>query len=143
MPATRCLQVIVLLLALLVSSASGGYSDPHLFWKTFRQAVVDNDINTVMKLTHFPLKVRGVDDSDPVLLYGQNDFKKIYNKLVNQEVLLPSGDKIVSKTMYQLIKEKKDITAKDYNTPDCIWIYEFKFHRLKGQWLFTWAYFEE
>jgi len=143
MCATRLLQMMVLLVALLVSSAAADYSDPNQYWKAFRQAVVENDIKTVMKLTYFPFKVRGVDDSDPVLRYGRNDFKKIYNKLLNQVVLLPSGGKVVSKTMYQLIKEKRDVTAKDYNTPDCIWIYEFKFHRVKGQWLFTWAYFEE
>lgn len=131
------LVVTFFLLTVVVSSAYGGCSDPQQFWRRFRQAVLDNDVKAIMTLTYFPLEGRGVDDSIPIQRYDRKAFQKTYKKLINQPVLLPSGGRVVSKTMFELIREKKTIVSKDFNTADYLQIYDFEFKLVNGCWFFT------
>jgi len=64
-------------------------------------------------------------------------------KLLAQSELLPLNGKIVSKSMFQLIKEKKTLVPKDFLTTDFIRVYDFEFELIQGHWQFTRAYLEE
>jgi hypothetical protein len=143
MKVLKSLAATLLLTLLLVDCANAGYTDPGQFWTTFRQAVLDNDINTIVKLTHFPFKTRGPFDSSPVTSYNSKRFPEVYEKLIAQKELLPAEGKIVSTTMFELIKKKKTITHKDFNTSDSLWIHDFVFTRKNGSWFFTFGYLND
>lgn len=142
----RGLKIILplfLTLFCVVCSAAETDSGYSQFWSTFRQAVLDNDKVKIVEMTRFPFEVRGPDDSDPVQPYDHHGFLSIYEKLVAQPVFLPSDGKIISKTMRQLIDEKKEITPADHPTSDSFQVHQFEFRRIKGKWFFTRAYLEE
>jgi uncharacterized membrane protein YvbJ len=129
---------------ILAGSANAGYADPNQFWARFREAVLDNDISTIISLTHFPFKVRGTDDSDPVLQYNKEKFPHIFKKLINQKEEFTSSDgKLVSKTMLQLIKDKKRFGPKELIAKDFLRIYDFEFIRINGSWFFTFGYLDD
>jgi uncharacterized membrane protein YvbJ len=137
----RPLVAILFVFTFFVSSANAGYSDPNQFWKSFRQAVLDNDMDKIIALTYFPFKVRGPTDSDPIMQYNKNKFPIIYKKLITQEEeIMTSGASFVSSNMFELIRKKRTLDPKDFNSPDCLRIYSFKFKVIKGCWYFTWAY---
>jgi hypothetical protein len=120
------------------------YSDPYKYWHSFRKAVMDNDKSQVLSLTHFPFKIKGTDDSDGVKKYDKNGFTKILVKLLDQHVLLPGGsDKVIEKTMRQIVQEKKNLVREDFLTPNIIRIEDFVFKSVNGHWLFTQGYLEE
>lgn len=143
MNACKAILPVILALLCVVCSAAGKDYSCNQYWSTFRQAVLDNDKGRLAGMTRFPFEVRGPDDSDPVRQYDAKGFLAIYERLVAQPVFLPREGKIVSKSMRQLIDEKKEITPDDYLTSDSIQIHQFEFERIKGKWLFTRAYLEE
>lgn len=119
-------------------------NEENQYWDAFRQAVLDDDKDTIISLTHFPFEVRGPGDSASVKSYEQKDFPAIFEQLVTQPVYYQSsGGAINSKPMRQLIEEKQQITPGDFITPDLIQFIQFEFERIDGQWFFTRAYLEE
>jgi len=133
----------MLLLMPTVTSAGPQQSDGNQFWQVFRQAVLDNNTEHIASMTRFPFEVRGVDDSNPIHNYDRKHFAPIWKKLLVQPELLPLHGKIVSKTMLELIKEKKTLAPKDFLKSDFIRVYDFEFELIKGHWQFTRAYLEE
>jgi hypothetical protein len=109
----------------------------------FRQAVMDNAIDKIALMTHFPFEVRGPDDSDPVKTYDRTGFASIYKRLVTQTAYLPSAGQIISKSMQELIRGKKVITQADFLDENMMRFQQFEFTRIKGRWWFTRAYLEE
>lgn len=113
------------------------------YWKSFRQAVISGDTDKVASLTHFPFAVGGILDSHPVVMYDHNTFSQILVKLLSQRIAVMNGEKVTEKTVLQHIKDKKEITTKDFSTPEMVTIEVLEFKRLNGKWLFTGAYLEE
>jgi hypothetical protein len=126
-----------------VNNSAVKANEENQFWSEFRQAVLDNDRDKIVSMTNFPFEVRGPEDSDPVKRYENKDFPAIFGQLVAQQVFFPSAGRIVSKSMQQLIDEKKEITQGDFMAPDLIQFNQFEFERINGRWLFTRAYLEE
>jgi len=143
MYAFKTVLPVILALFCVVCSAAVKDSGSNQYWSTFRQAVLDNNKEKIVAMTRFPFEVRGPDDSDPLKHYDRKGFLAIYERLVAQPVFLPSDGKIISKSMRQLIGEKKEITPADYLTSDSIQFHQFEFKRIKGKWFFTRAYLEE
>jgi hypothetical protein len=142
----KCLLITLFFVTIFVgtANANAGYSDPTQFWLRFRQAVLENDISAIITLTHFPFRTRGPIDGSPIIQHDKKNFPNIYKKLITQEEeLMTSDGKLVSKTMFELIKEKRVIVPKDFNIPDCLWIYAFKFKKINGCWYLTWAYTDD
>lgn len=144
-------KTILLLVGILFCSACSSVKEPvakkaneeNQFWQAFRQAVLDDNVDTVISMTHFPFEVRKPDDSAPVKRYEQQDFPALYEQLIAQQVYYPSGGAMSSKPMRQLIAEKQQITPGDFIKPNLIQFLQFEFDRIDGRWLFTRAYLEE
>lgn len=113
------------------------------FWSAFRQAVLVNDKQTLISMTKFPFEVHSVDDSLPVKYYGPVDFPVTFNKILSQSEYLLMNGKIVPKTMFGLIYDKKKVTSADLTTPDFFRFYQLEFENVGGKWTFTRAYLEE
>jgi hypothetical protein len=137
-----CIAVWILLLP-IVANAGDPLVYANAFWRTFRQAVVGGNTAAIASMTRFPFEVRGVDDSGPVKRYNRQKFPVKYKQVVSQRVVVMAGKDVLEKTMLQVIKEKKDLSAADMATPDFFTVELFTFHLIKGRWLFTRAYLEE
>ena len=141
--AFKAVYLVLLAMLVTVCSAADKDSDADQFWQTFRKAVLDNQKEKIVTMTLLPFEVRGPDDSDPVKKLNQQDFLAAYERLVAQSVFLPNDDKIIPKSMRQLIGETKELSKKDYLTQDLIQFHQFEFMRIGGHWRFTRAYLEE
>lgn len=139
----RVLLFFIFLCAGTTHAAENGATPLETYWSQFRQAVLDGNSEKVASMTRFPLWVRGPDDSDPVMYYDKKSFPQIFTRLLNQEVLYLSAGEVRSKTMLQVVKDKKQIAASDYLTDTVINVGQFEFERIKGRWLFTRAYLEK
>ncbi len=138
----RALAAIALILLWAGSCHADGNGDFDRYWNRFRQAVINGETDTIASMTRLPLWVRGPDDSDPVVYYDRKEFKSILNSLLNQEVSLLIGDRVICKTMLKVIKEKKQITEKDFTTASVVSVELFEFEKVNGKWLFTRGYLE-
>lgn len=54
------------------------------FWKDFRQAVLDDGMEKLIQLTQFKLEVEGENDSDPTVLYSENEFPTVFHAYLEQ-----------------------------------------------------------
>jgi hypothetical protein len=139
------LLVLVTLIcsACSVNDSAIKVNDENQFWKAFKQAVLDDNKETIIALTHFPFEVRETDDSDAVKSYEQKDFDPLYERLISQQVYFPEGGSVSSKSMRQLIEGKPQITPGDFITPNLIQYIQFEFERIGDKWFFARAYLEE
>jgi hypothetical protein len=136
-----CFFIIAITICFCPAYANTETSD--IFWRQFRQAVTDNNVNQLLTLTKFPFEVRGVDDSNPIQNLGKKNFKTFFKRLIGQKVLIPANGTIVEKSMQQLIFEKKTLKKEDCLTSEIIRVYQFEFQNTDGQWFFIRAYLEE
>lgn len=139
----RFVAVLLLLSLLLVTSHAFGDTEAQEFWSQFREAVLSEEVDKVAAMTHFPLWVRGTEDSDPVMFYGKKNFKNIWKRLLDQQIVPSDSDQVVFKAMRQVIKERKKIRSKDFQTPEIIRVELFRFDKIDGRWLLTQGYLEE
>ena len=117
--------------------------DVALFWNNFRQAVIANDKNAVLEMARFPFEVRGPTDAEPVRHLDRQQFLLIYAKLLSQPVYLPESDKVVSRSMRELIVAKPVLDPSNLLTPAMVRFYQFEFTTVDGRWFFTRAFLEE
>jgi hypothetical protein len=130
-------------LSTTVAFAAGKQTDATVFFHTFRHAVKSNNIEQVSTLTRFPFEVRGPDDSDPVRRFDRKGFPAILKRVLVQPVFVTADGKSVTKSMLQIVEEKRDLEEKDYDSPNFFRIEQFEFQRIRGRWAFTRAYLEE
>lgn len=135
--------IFLFLLVAVTANAADNLEEAKTFWKSFRRSVLTGKTVDIASMARFPFEVRGVDDSDPVKRYSRQKFPLVFNQVLSQHVFVMSGKEIVEKTMLQVIKEKTDLTASDFATPDFFTVELFSFHLIKGRWLFTRAYLED
>lgn len=134
---------MILLVLCSVTSYANDNREAQTYWSQFRRAVLDHENETIAGMTKFPLWVRGTVDSDPVLYYSRKDFDHILKRLLTQQVAVSDGDGVELKTMLQVIKDKKHLTARDFQTPNSVRVELFRFDKINGTWLFTRGYLEE
>ncbi len=109
------------------------------FWSEFRAAVLTNDKEKVASMTRFPFKTRGIDDSDPVTKHSKDSFLKLWDKLLAQDPGLAQEPD----TMWHFIEQKTVVTNKDFGAGSSdTRIANFKFEKVQGKWLFTFAYLD-
>ncbi|MBJ6799768.1 hypothetical protein [Geomonas propionica] len=137
------IAVVAFWLTLALATSAEAKSDAQDFWSRFRQAVLSGESDSVAAMTKLPLWVRGPDDSDRVVYYGRQDFKTVLKRLLNQEVSILKGGKVISRTMLEVIKEKKNLSSKDLQVPDSLSVELFYFQKVGGRWVFTRGYLED
>lgn len=137
-------MAVLLLLSLFCGTSHAlGSTEAQEFWSRFRHAVLSKDVEKVATMTHFPLWVRGTEDSDPVMFYDKKNFNNIWKRLLDQQIVPSDSDQVEFKTMRQVIKERKRIRSKDFQTPEIIRVELFRFDKIDGRWLLTQGYLEE
>lgn len=138
---------IVIVLLLLSSWTCTGHADEMAeaqdFWNKFRHAALTGEVEKIASMTRFPLWVRGVVDSDPVMYYGRKDFPLIWRRLLDQQVVSSDNDQVEVKTMLQVLREKKWIRPKDLQSPSIMRVELFRFEKVKDRWRMTRCYLEE
>lgn len=113
------------------------------FWTEFRQAALSNDNKKLEAMTHFPLEVRGVDDSQPVTRYKKEQFDSIFKKILNQPIITMEGDKIITNTTKSVINSSNTITKDHIMTGDSFRVDQLVFELKNKQWKLVRAYLEE
>ena len=102
------------------------------FWQTLRQAIVNNDTNTIIASTAFPFNTRGPMDSDSTIKYERRDFIKVFNAFLKQE----NGE-----TEWEDIKKtERPDTTYIHNT----WarVGNLEFANSNGRWKLTFAFLQ-
>lgn len=138
---------IVVVLLLLFSWSGTSHADEmaeaQRFWNQFRHAALVGDVKKVASMTRFPLWVRGVADSDPVMYCREKDFPQIWKQLLEQQVVVSDIEQVEVKTMLQVIRNKKVVTQKDLQSPQLMSVELFWFEKIKDRWYMTRGYLEE
>lgn len=133
-----------LVFALISQTAcSQNPSAPQEFWQNFQSAVINNDINKVMTLTHFPLEVRGVSDASSVEKLNKKQFRKRYTQLMMQKVDLVKNDSLVEIPLRIAVGQKGLLTQENYLTDTQLRVLQFEFEKRGNKWLLTRTYLEE
>lgn len=82
--------------------------DFQMFWKEFRQAVLDADSIELLQMTVFPLKTHGHQDFDPRIDINKSDFYKVLKMGLNEGVSVEfdsTGINGTSVTSFEMIKK--------------------------------------
>jgi hypothetical protein len=139
----RTLFFIVCFLFVSPVWAQGTSSEPSnreeflAFWEGFKDAVLNNDMDTVIELTEFPFKTRGVLDDDPEIEYTPDQFKLAWDRLLTidpKTAELPTSMREIVLSFDQW--NDQEILAGSVRIGD------FLFHKTGGRWLFYFAYME-
>lgn len=137
------LATIITFSVLVIAQATEIESEANHFWRSFRQAVMNQDHARLSALTRFPFEVRGPDDSDPVKRFDRKGFKRILRRVLAQPVFVELDGKSVTKSMLEIVEEKAELKPSDYHNPSYVQVEQFEFQRINGHWAFTRAYLEE
>lgn len=137
------LRTVLFFIALVSSGCMANTTDSSFqsFWTEFRAAAIKNDYATLEKLTKFPLEVRGVHDSMPIEYFRKDEFKEIFNKLMEQKIYPVQDDELVLTSMKTVVKNTE--LAPDAKNDEEYRIEQLVFEYIDGRWLFTNAYLEE
>lgn len=111
------------------------------FWNQFRTAVIKEDYATLENFTKFPLEVRGVHDSMPIEYYKKDEFKIIFDKIMEQKIYSVHEEDLVLTNMKAIVSDTELVS--DMKNGDQYRVEQLVFDYVDGQWLFTNAYLEE
>ena len=137
------LRIALFFIAMVSSGCMANNKDNSFqsFWTKFRTAAIQNDYATLEKITKFPLEVRGVDDSMPVEYFKKDEFKKIFNRLMEQKIYPVHDENYVLTSMKTIVNNTE--LAPDAKNQDQYRMEQLVFEYIDGQWFFTNAYLEE
>lgn len=126
-------------------SAQDPKSDAQSFWLQFQRAVTANDKAAVAAMTRFPLEVRGIDDSIPVIQCDRQCFDGIYERLLSQSVLFSRNNfsDLDEIPMHQLIVDAK--TAPEFLDPEdtIMRFHDFEFEKTADGWRIVRAWLQQ
>lgn len=107
------------------------------FWLDFRQAVISNDTNKIIKMTILPFETRGEMDSDPIVKYDRSNFFKAFRAYLGQSTYWESDESFISS-----LEEIKRITDPDTNYIQGNWarVGNLEFKNKDGHWRLVFAY---
>lgn len=94
-------------------------------------------------MTQFPLEVYGVDDSQPVMRYKNEQFDPIFKRILDQPVITMEGDKIITNSTKSIINSTNTITKDHIMTKDSFRVDQLVFELKNKQWKLVRAYLEE
>lgn len=101
------------------------------FWQTLRHAIINNDTNTIIESTIFPIETRGPMDSDPIIKYERKDFVKVFSAFLKQQENEGTEMDNIKKT------EQPDMTY--FNNTE-VRVGDLVFNNADGKWKLTFAY---
>lgn len=107
------------------------------FWKEFRTASLNNDINRVIELTKFPFSVKGDLDMGGSTVVDKGKFKKQFKSFMEQD----TREDLKPESMREYIKKSKSISPRIDDGQTSVAL--FSFELIGGKWYFIRVYVEE
>ena len=138
------LRAISFFILIISSGCVVGKSDSsfQVFWTEFRTAALQNDYKSLEHFTKFPLAIRGPDDSMPTEYIKKDDFKDVFDRLMQQRTYLPNDDdNLVETNMREIVENTRLIS--DAKESEEYQLEQLVFEYVDGQWFFTKAYLDE
>ncbi|HSC67890.1 MAG TPA: hypothetical protein VLC79_09380 [Cellvibrio sp.] len=134
----------VLFFMIVISSgcvANNSENSYQSFWEEFRVAVLADDYRKLEKLTQFPLEVKGVDDSMPIVQYKKEQFQAVFQKIMAQPMKIPHEDTLIETTMRGVVDKTTTVSVEvGYDEQG---VEQLVFQNVKGKWLLVRAYLDE
>jgi len=117
---------------------SKSVNDFSVFWNEFRSAVVKRDYQSIVKLTHFPFKTKGLLDDEGERVFDRHAFTDLLPKLLAQD----TGMRAEPETMRSFIERTTSVDNVDATGGE-IYLGAFVFELIDDEWFFTRAYIGE
>ncbi len=137
-------SVFVVLIGLLALSAMSAESScsksAQEYWKTFRIAVLEDDLSMIANLSRFPFEVRGILDESDKRTILREEFSTIFPALLKTD----PGMSATPTTMKSLLKSTIYLSPSFCNTYQNqfrvgTWVFELT----PEDWRFVQAFFDE
>lgn len=107
------------------------------FWKEFRTATLNNDIDRVVELTRFPFSVKGDLEMDGSSVLDKPKFKKRFKSFMEQDI----RENLTPESMRAYIKKNEFISPRIDDGQTSVAL--FSFELIDGKWYFVRVYVEE
>ncbi len=107
------------------------------FWKVFRDASLNNDVNRILKMTIFPFSVKSELDAGEATVLDAVKFKKQFKLFMEQDI----RENLAPESMRDYIMKNKKITPKIYDGQTSVAL--FSFELINGNWFFVRVYVEK
>lgn len=112
------------------------------FYTSFRKAIMENDSVALVKYVHFPLKINGYEDQDPIFYIEQPLFDRAFNEVINLSYDY-DDEKDISISLKDLIIKEKNVTKLPYYSEYGETERNFgniNFNKINDQWKLTSMY---
>ena len=107
------------------------------FWANFQKAAINNDFQTLIKLTIFPLETRGPQDEDKIVKYDESEFKIVFETFLKE-------DTEPDLTEFDLLKKLVNFDSKNQKDftiyKDEARVGEKEYKKINGQWKLRFLY---
>lgn len=105
------------------------------YWSEFRAAAIRKDVDKIASMTKLPFTTKGTLDSSKVGTHDAASFRKVFPKLLDQDVGLSAEPE----SMLHYIQRRSEIPAKG----EQVRVGQFVFAQVKGEWKFVSAYMDD
>lgn len=131
----------ILMTSLSVSCTAETNKDPDSsfpqFWKDFRNSVLNNDIENILKMTRFPFQVKGDLDMLGSKTLAKDQFLKQFNEFMDQD----TRENLTPESMRDYIKNNANVYPNIEDGQTDIGLFSFEY--INNKWYFVRVYVEE
>jgi hypothetical protein len=115
-------------------------SDFKYFWIEFRQAVINNDTNKIVEMSHIPLKIRGEMNGDIIICKNKEDFMIFFKKFLFHQSFFVDGKFM---TNFEYINNTDSIPISVLSKDPDKWkrVEDLVFEKIDDVWKLTLFYF--
>ena len=113
-----------------------------LYWRNFRQALLQGQSQLLVGMTRLPLVVKGVTDDQAPRRVGQGKLGKTLAELLKQEVYPVHAADDRPQTLRQLVESTPELLPKHWTTPQQLRVESLAFAKGKSGWKLVTVYEE-
>ena len=107
------------------------------FWNNFQKAVINNDLQTLIKLSHFPIETRGPQDEDEIVKYDESEFNIVFQTFLKENTAPDLTELDLIKKLEKFdSKNKRDFSV----YKDEARVGEMEFKKINGHWKLRFLY---
>lgn len=113
-----------------------------LYWRQFRQALLQGQNQLLVGMTRLPLVVKGVTDEQAPRRVGQGKLRKTLAELLKQEVYPVHATDDRPQTLRHLIEATPELLPRHWTTPQQLRVENLAFAKGKTGWKLVTVYEE-
>lgn len=138
-----------LLISILVVITSACFarepaSSAQLFWKEFRQAVIEENYKKLDTLTQFPLAVHGETDFSPIRKIDKSKFQETFKKVLAQSIIGLENGKTTELSLRDIVVKTSRLEKKHILAPDKFFrVSDLEFEYKENTWKLFRTYLPE